>query len=179
MAYIPERRTPDPELRLLALYALDKLGPCTDLDLLQFLFELDLMNYFELMLSLSDLCRQGHAVRVEQEAAWRYEITQAGRDVLSMFESRIPGSKRDLVDTHAPEWKEKIVRQRHCGVEVRQTRRGEYEAQMTLADHDMQLMRLTLTLPSGDMAREMTEKWEKRAGDVYTAVLSLLRDKEE
>lgn len=179
MAKIPDRLTPDPELRLLALYALSRLGPCTDLTLLQFLFEYDLMNYFELMASLTDLCKQGNAVRTEEEAAWRYEITDAGREVLNLFENRIPGSKRETVDAHTEEWLPKIERERERGAVVRQTERGEYAAELTLRDGDMELMRVTLSLPTGEMAQRIADGWRERASGVYQTIIGLLKGADE
>ena len=35
----PPRRAPDDEQKLMVLYSLSRLGPCTELQLLQFLFE--------------------------------------------------------------------------------------------------------------------------------------------
>lgn len=179
MPKIPSRLTPDPELRLLALYALLRLGPCTDLTLLQFLFEYDLMNYFEMMAALTDLCKQGNAVRTEEEAAWRYEVTDAGRELLKMFENRIPGSKREIVDAHAAEWLPKIRRERERGAVIRQTERGEYEVALSLRDRQMEMMRVTLSLPTGEMAQRISTQWQKRAGDVYQTIIGLLREADE
>ena len=46
---------PEPESKLTILYALRGLGPVTDTELLQFLVELDLMNYFTMQLNLCDM----------------------------------------------------------------------------------------------------------------------------
>ena len=49
----PPRRTPENEQKLMVLYSLARLGPCTELQLLRFLFEHDLLNYFEMMFALT------------------------------------------------------------------------------------------------------------------------------
>ncbi len=179
MAYIPERRTPDPELRLLSLYTLGSIGPCTDLNLLEFMTEYDLMNYFDLMIALNDLCRQGHAARFEQEAAWRYETTQAGRELLSLFSNRIAGSLRDKVDEHAAEWRERIRRERSTGASVRQTERGEYEVTLSLSDNGTSLVSITLSLPTSELARRMADNWKTQSGGVYATIVGLLREREK
>ena len=68
MTLRPPRRMPDDEQRLIVLYALQHLAPCTELQLLQFLFEHDLTNYFDMMFALGDLCARGQAVRTKKRA---------------------------------------------------------------------------------------------------------------
>ena len=53
------KHIPEPESKLTILYALRGLGPVTDTELLQFLVELDLMNYFTMQLNLCDMEEQG------------------------------------------------------------------------------------------------------------------------
>ena len=53
------KHIPEPESKLTILYALRGLGPVTDTELLQFLAELDLMNYFTMQLNLCDMEEQG------------------------------------------------------------------------------------------------------------------------
>ena len=176
MAYIPERRMTETELCLLSLYTLVGLGPCTDLNLLEFMTDYDLMNYFDLMMSLTDLCKKGHAVRVRQEAGWRYEATPAGRELLDMFRGRVPQSRLDIVDEHSSEWREKLRRERAATAEVARVERGEYEVTLTLNDQETRLIRVTITLPTEDLARRMAAHWGGQAGAVYGEIVSLLRE---
>ena len=52
---------PDELVRLMVLCCLTYLGPCTDQQLLEWVSEYDVMNYFDLMIALSELCKQGQA----------------------------------------------------------------------------------------------------------------------
>lgn len=173
---LPTRRPPDAELKLTTLYALKRLGPCTDLVLLQFLFGYDLMNYIEMMIALSDLCKDGQVARVAQEAAWRYEVTKAGIDTLALFENRIPLSIRELVDQNAPAYIDAIRLTRERKSAIVQTPRGEYEVTLTLEEKDMQLIKVTLSLPTKELALSMEQGWRKQAGDVYGHIVALMRE---
>ena len=81
----PPRRAPDNEQKLIVLCCLNRLGPCTELQLLQFLFEYDLMNYFEMMFALNDLCDRGQAARTKKGAGYLYAVTAAGVEALMLF----------------------------------------------------------------------------------------------
>ena len=88
----PPRRTPDEEQKLVVLDCLKHLGPCTELQLVQFLFEHDLMNYFEMMFALNDLCDGGQAARVKVNGETRCEVTEAGREALAFLEAGCPAA---------------------------------------------------------------------------------------
>ena len=80
----PPRRAPDDEQKLMVLYSLSRLGPCTELQLLQFLFENDLLNYFDMMFALGDLCDRGQAVRMKKNAGYLYQVTDAGKEAVTL-----------------------------------------------------------------------------------------------
>ncbi len=179
MADFLQRRMPDEELRLLTLYTLSRLGPCTDMQLLEFMTQFDLMNYFDMMFALTDLCRLGMLVRKEQDAAWHYEMTPAGQETLTMFEKRVRGSCRDVVDQNAESWKERLTQERYADAQIVQTERGEFEVRLSLKDQTMPLIAVTLYLPTSDMAHQITEGWRHQAGGVYQTILGLLKGGEQ
>ena len=75
----PPPRAPDSEQKLIVLYCLDRFGPCTQWQLLQFLANRDLMNYFDMMFALGDLCARGQAVRTKKRAGYFYRLSGASR----------------------------------------------------------------------------------------------------
>ena len=93
----PPRRAPDSEQRLMVLYCLARLGPCTELQLLRFLFENDLLNYFDMMFALNDLCDRGQAARIRKDEGFLYQATDAGREALNLFGGRVPNSLQKLL----------------------------------------------------------------------------------
>ncbi|MBQ8082519.1 MAG: DUF4364 family protein [Clostridia bacterium] len=170
-----ERRRPEAECRLIVLLLLKTLGPVSDAALLKFCADADSLAYFELMPALSRLCREGQAVRTEEDTAWRYALTEAGEETLDMFAARIPASDRERIEALAPAWREKLRKQRSFVSEMKQTERGDYQVTMRLSDHDMDILELRALVASSDLAAKMTRGWETAGEGVYEAVLSLLR----
>ena len=179
MSLHPPRRVSDDDQRLMVLYTLSVLGPCTELQLLQFLFEHDLMNYFDMMFALNDLCAGGQVMRVHQRIGFLYQLTEAGLEALALFGSRIPMSLKTLLQSVSGDWKARFRQERQYQQEVRHTPRGEYELTLTVTEQDMDMMRLTLSLPNRELCSQLTANWPKRAGEIYETVLRMLTEEKE
>lgn len=174
----PPRRTPDNEQKFMVLYSLARLGPCTDLQLLQFLFENDLLNYFEMMFALNDLCDRGQAVRTKKNTGFLYQVTDAGREALGMFGGRVPKSLKTLLDGTENEWKKRFRDEMQNEQEIVQTDRGEYELNLKVVERDMDMMRLSLSLPTRELADRLAKRWPEKAGKIYDTVIRILTEDE-
>jgi len=176
MKIVPPRRAPDEEQKLSVLSCLEALGPCTELQLLQFLFEYDLMNYFEMMFALNDLCDRGQAGRTKKQASFLYQVTEAGREALRLFGGRVPPSLKTLLSQQGPGWKKRFQMEMQNRHSVTQTDRGEFALNLQVVEQDMDMMRLTLTMPTRELAQQLAEKWPQRASRVYDAVIRILTE---
>ena len=123
--------------------------------LLQFLFEYDLMNYFEMMFALNDLCDRGQAARTKKGAGYLYAVTTAGVEALMLFGGRVPPSVYALLKKNGGEWKRRFRREAQNLAEIRQTDRGEYELTLRVVEQDMDMMRLSLSLPTRELADQL------------------------
>ena len=178
MSLHPPKRSPEDEQRLVVLYCLQHLCPCTELQLLQFLFEHDLMNYFDMMFALNDLCANGQAVRTQRRAGFLYQVTDAGREALSLFGGRVPMSVKTLLSETEGIWKQRFMQEDSYRHDIHQTERGEYELTLSIVENDMDLMRLSLTLPTRELAVQLAEKWPQKAGEMYEEVIHTLSKEE-
>ncbi len=174
----PPRRTPENEQKLMVLYSLARLGPCTELQLLRFLFEHDLLNYFEMMFALNDLCDRGQAARTKKNAGFLYQITEAGREALALFGGRVPMSLKTLLDETEAEWTNRFRQETQCRQQIVQTDRGEYELNLKVVEQDMDMLRLSLSLPTRDLADRLAKRWPEKAGEIYDTVIRILTEDE-
>ncbi|MBR0229590.1 MAG: DUF4364 family protein [Clostridia bacterium] len=174
----PPRRAPDNEQKLIVLCCLNNLGPCTELQLLQFLFEYDLMNYFEMMFALNDLCDRGQAARTKKGAGYSYTVTAAGKEALELFGGRVLPSVYDLLERTGAEWRQRFRREAQNVSQITQTDRGEYELTLRVVEQDMDMMTLTVSLPSREMAQQLSDKWPRKAAKIYAEVFRTLTEPE-
>ncbi len=172
----PPRRAPDDEQKLIVLCCLNRLGPCTELQLLQFLFEYDLMNYFEMMFALNDLCDRGQAARTKKGAGYLYAVTAAGAEALTLFGRRVPNSVYVLLENTAGDWRQRFRREAQNLYEITQTDRGEYELTLRVVEQDMDMMTVTVSLPTQQMAQQMAGRWPRMASKIYAEVFRMLTE---
>ena len=174
----PPPRAPDSEQKLIVLYCLDRFGPCTQWQLLQFLANRDLMNYFDMMFALGDLCARGQAVRSGKPTGGLYEITAAGREALGLFGGRIPKSAAALVDENAEALRAAFRQEAHSQQSIRQTERGDWEVSLSTAEQDAELMFLRINVPTRDLAQRLAERWPQKAAEIYETVFRLLSEED-
>ena len=115
-------------------------------------------------------------MRSQRRAGNLYTLTEAGEEALSLFGSRVPGSVKKLLETSGDVWRARFQQEDQCRHSIRQTERGEYELTLAVQDQEMDLLRLTLTLPTRELARQMADQWKDRAGQVYEAVIRALSE---
>ena len=175
MSYTPER-TPDTQMPLIVLYTLNKLGICYDTQLFAFLSDRDLCNWMEMMFSLDDLCQQGCCVRQTRFGRGLYSVTEAGRETLSLFSSRVPDSVKKAVENGAAEAQKQFRREQACLCDAVRTPEGNWEARMTVMDGPLPALTLTLPLPDEKSARRVQEKWPDVGGEIYTYLIARLSE---
>lgn len=178
MTLTPPKRPPDDEQRLVVLYTLQCLQPCTELQLLQFFTEYDLMNYFDMMIALQDLCSRGQAVRSQKRAGFLYQPTPAGDEALSLFGGRVPMSVKKLLRETGDSWRARFAQEDQYAHQIRQTERGEYELTLYVREQEMDTLRLTLSLPTRELAQRLAGRWPQKAGQLYETVIRTLSEEE-
>lgn len=178
MTYVPARAT-GAQQRLTVLYALEKMGPCYDMQLLQFLCDEELMNYFDMMFALVDLCREGQAVRTHLVSSNLYEVTPAGRETVALCAAHLPESTKRLIDGKATEIREKFRREQECVAEYEKTPRGDYRLDMYVMEHAMEMAKISLSLPDEGTAMELKQKWNRVGSDVYAYMMGRLAEDQD
>ena len=168
------RSIPDAENRLLILYALKAIGPMTDHQLLVVMTDTDLMNYFTLQLTLSDLENDGKVCRCAQGMDAPLKLTDAGRYLLSSFETRIPQSRRAQIDTGASKWQERFLTEQMASAEFYTLPTGETGLHLRIVDHQKIILDLSFQLPEGRTIDRLSQRWQTCMNQAYLLLLSAL-----
>jgi hypothetical protein len=161
------RKASDVENKLLVLLAVDQLGPLTNLQLLQFLAENDLMDYITLQLNLGELMDARHLEKTPHALGPLYTLTMEGRESLALFSRRIPHSSRSLIKDSAAGWRARFQREKQVLSDFHRQDGGTYALKLRLMEKDQPLLETTLILPSRDTADHFSRNWPKAAADFY------------
>ena len=62
--------------------------------------------------------------------------------------------------------------------QIIQTDRGEYELRLKVVEQDMDMMRLSLSLPTRELADQLAQRWPQKAGKIYETVIRILSEDE-
>ena len=174
MAELPQYRLGDLERKLLALFALRELGPCTNLQLITFMVENDLMNYFDLQAALHDLTLGRQVSKEAVPGDDRYAITPAGEEAIGLFVQRLGGSRLERAEAAAPAFREKMRLERELFASISHAGRNEYHAAMGISEGGMQLLRLDLSVPTAELAERFRAAWAWNAQEIFGFILSRL-----
>lgn len=164
------KHVPESENKLIILYALRRLGPATAMQLLQFLVEQDLMNYFTMQLNLADMEEQGQIISRLHPLGSLMELTDEGAYAIESFEHRIPVSRRNLIDREAAAWQERFRQEQLAPADSFSLQDGSLCLRLRLLEGSSSLMDILLTLPGDSSFTFLQARWRAAAQAVYNAV---------
>lgn len=167
---------PETEYRLLILYALTRLGPCTAAQLLQFVVEYDLMNYFTLQLAICEMEEQGLLEQKPHPLGGLLTLTEQGAYTLQVFEHRIPGSTRREIDAQAHEWHARFRLEQEAPAEAVTVTGGKC-LHLQLLDGASVLLDVLLRVAADDPATVfLARRWQLACREIYQLVTETLSE---
>lgn len=168
------RQPSDTENKLLLLRAIERLGAVTAEQLLVFMVENEQMQYVPLQLGLAELVDAGLVRKQKHPVGTLYGITGKGRDSLSMFESRLPHSRRVLVDEAAQAWRQRFRREKQQLADYDRRDDGEYVVRLRLLENEQNTLQIELSVPTHDDAERFCSAWGQHASSVYAYLMQTL-----
>ncbi len=176
MAELPTYRLGEVERKLVTLYTLRELGPCTNMQLIAFTAGHGVMNYFDLQLALHDLAGAGLVLRERGASDDVYTLTPGGGDAIALFQERVGSSLIQRVAQAVPGFLAEMKREREMFAQVSHESRSEYRAIMGIRENGMELLRLDVSLPTAEMAERFCGNWAASAREIYDVLIGKLSD---
>lgn len=165
---------PETENRLVILYALGRLGPVTGMQLLQYMVELDLMNYITMQLSLGELEEQRQVARRAHPCGELWELTEEGRFALESFERRIPHSRRERMDQAAATYQPRFRQEQLAPADAVTLSDGTACVRLRLLEERAAMMDVMLYMPASQVPTVLEKRWRACAQEVYEVLIAAL-----
>ena len=162
-----QRKVSSLEHRLTVLYALNALGEASNIQLLAFMTELNLMDYFALELALHDLQTAEYLNSGVHPIGTLYAVTDAGRDALKMFLKRLPVSKQSAIDENKNAYRNRFSKERAIIGDYRVLDNGKCQLELKIGQGDDWLMVLLIILPDAKNVHALIGAFNNRAEEVY------------
>lgn len=169
-----DRKVSPLEHKLLILYTIRQLGSVTNLQLLQFMVDNELMDYMTLQLALGEMVDAGQLALLPHALGDLYQLTAQGEEALSMFVKRVPFSRRKAAQEAASAWKRRFELEQQLLSHFDKREDGQFILTLSLLENNAPLMLLRLLLPAWNMADLFARTWPRQAQGIYDRVIRAL-----
>ncbi|MBR5357545.1 MAG: DUF4364 family protein [Lachnospiraceae bacterium] len=161
--------------KLIVLYMLDRVNfPLTKAQVGDFILEKEYTTFLTLQQAISELTDADMVRAKSIRNRTHLEITEEGRQTLSFFENRISSSIREEIDKYFKENEYELKNEVSVLSNYYKSTTGEYEANMIIREKNINLVNLTMSVPTEELAASICDKWETANQDVYNLLVEKL-----
>lgn len=161
------------EDKLVLLASLDRLGGCTQEQLLRFVVETELQNQFQFYLALAGLKEAGLVREAEHLEGRLLVLTPEGRQSLEMFASRIRASQQQKLEENGAAWRRRIREEQQMPADWQETEDG-YRVTLRVLEAGAEIFSLTLAVPTKEQAKRFCSRWPADAPFLYQTIVGRL-----
>lgn len=166
------------EDKLVLLSAMDRLGGCTEEQLLRFLVETNLMNQFQFFLALGGLKEAGFVRETRHLEGTLLILTPQGRESVEMFASRIRASQQEKLEVNAPTWKRRIRDELQMPASWKENENG-FSVTLRALESGEEIFSMTLTAATKAQAKRFCDRWTEKAPFLYQTIMEQLGETAE
>lgn len=161
--------------KLIVLYMLDRVTfPLTTAQISDFILGKEYTNFLTLQQVFSELTDTGLIEARSANNRTHLTITSEGTETLHFFENRISLAIKSEIHAYFQE-KEYILREEVSVVsDYYKSTTGEYEAHLIAKERGVNLIDLTLSVPSKELAVSICNNWMTKNQDIYQYLIEQL-----
>ncbi len=161
--------------KLIVLYMLDKVSfPLTQAQVFDFILEKEYTTFLTLQQAISELIDADMVKAKPIRNRTHLEISDEGRETLSFFENRISTTIKEEINAYFKENKFELKNEVSVISNYYKSTSGEYEADLYIKEKNINLVHITLSVPTEETAAFICEKWDTKNQDVYKALIENL-----
>lgn len=161
--------------KLIILKMLNQIdSPLTNSQISEFILEKEYTNYFTLQQVLSEMEETKLVTVSSSHNTSLYHITDAGRDTLSYFGSKISSAICRDIDTYLTEKKVEIRNDLATTADYFPGSNSDYLVRCQVREQNSTLIDLTLSVPSEKQASSMCNHWKEKSQEIYAYVMKSL-----
>lgn len=166
------------EDKLVLLLALDRLGGCTEEQLLRFVVETGLMAQFRFFLALGGLKETGFVREASHVEGMLLILTPEGRQSVELFGSQIRASQEQKLADNVKSWRRRIRDEQQMPADWKETDSG-FIVSLRALEGGAEIFNLTLTAATKAQAKRFCERWPQKAPYLYQTIMEQLGESRE
>lgn len=154
--------------KLIVLYMLGRVTfPLTTAQISDFILGNDYTTFMTLQQVISELSEAGMVSTKAIRNRTQLTITQEGLDTLHYFGNRISSAIKEDIDNFFRENEYTLRNEVSVISDYYKSTSGEYEARLIAKDRDIELINLTLSVPTQELAAGICDNWQKKNQELY------------
>ena len=161
--------------KLIVLYMLDRVAfPLTQAQVFEFILDKEYTNFLNLQQAISELTGAGLITAKSIRNRTHLELTDDGRETLNFFQNRISPSIKDDINRYFKENEFELRNEVSVYSDYYKATNGEYEANLVIREKEIELVNITLSVPTEEIAEGICDKWESKSQDIYNDIVKKL-----
>lgn len=165
------------ENKVLILYLLSIMEkPINNDELYRLVLSIQDMNYFYFQQFLLDLIENKYVVSYKKEDKEVYEITENGRNTLSLTIDMLPGIIKLKVDKTVKGELREIQNETAIRAEFIPLSEKEFIVKCKIIENNIIIFEIQTIASSREQAVKITKNWEEHTNKIYPEVIKLLNE---
>ena len=165
------------EDKLVLMSAIDRLGGCTEEQLMRFAVETGLMSQFPFSIALSSLKEAAFVRTSHRLEGALLHLTPEGRESVDLFGTRIRASKQEKLDRHCAAWRRRVLDELSTPAQYVQSGNG-YTVTLRALESGEEIFSMQLAAATKAQAKRFCERWPDQAAEIYQSVMERLGETE-
>lgn len=161
--------------KLIVLYMLNRVTfPMTTAQVSDFVLEREYTNFLTLQQVINELTDAGLISSETIRNRTHLSITDEGRNTLSFFQNRINEAIKQEISTYFRENEFSLRNEVSVLGDYYKSTSGEFEAHLVAKDKGINLVDITLSVPTEEMAAAICDNWQKKNEGIYKYLVEQL-----
>jgi hypothetical protein len=141
--------------------------PLTRSQIVNFVLDRDYTNFMTLQQVFSELIDADMITSQTIRNRTPLVITNEGKKTLHFFENRINDEIKDEINNWLKENEFTLKNEMAIQGDYYKSTSGEYEAHLVAKERDVNLIELTLSVPTEEIAAQICDNWQKKNQSLY------------
>ncbi|EOS77023.1 MAG: DUF4364 family protein [Lachnospiraceae bacterium] len=161
--------------KLIVLYMLDRVDfPLTKSQIGDFILEKEYTNFLTLQQVIGELTDAGLITAQSIRNRTHLSITREGRETLSFFGNQINEGIKTDVNLFFKENEITLRNEVSILSDFYKSTSGEYEAHLIAKDKNINLIDITISVPTKETAGAICDNWQRKNQEIYQYLISQL-----
>lgn len=166
------------ESKALILYLLDKVSkPISNDTLFKLVLAIENLNYFYFQQFLLDLLENKYIINYLKNNESIYELTKEGKQALELTKDLIPGIFKFKIDNNFKQTLNDIENSLSITSEYIPESEKDYTVKCKIVENNKVTFEVQTFAASSDVAKSISDNWNKNAHKIYPKILDLLTKK--